>query len=75
MEQLEKLATSGDLSLGGMQHKQRHINVLNKQIEQKKSDLSERQKEIDHLKENMESINENMNKVNFKMILDNVVSF
>jgi flagellar biosynthesis chaperone FliJ len=63
MEQLEKLATSGDFSLGGLQHKQRLINVLNKQIEQKNEALNEKQTEIDKLKENMESINQNLNKV------------
>jgi flagellar biosynthesis chaperone FliJ len=60
---LEKLATSGDVSLGGLQHKQRFINVLNKQIEQKNEALNEKQSEIDRLKESMEVLNENLNKV------------
>jgi molecular chaperone DnaK (HSP70) len=63
MEQLEKLATSGDLSFGGLQHKQRLINVLTKQIEQKNQSLQEKQAEIDKLKENMEALNKNLNKV------------
>lgn len=60
---MEKLATSGDVSLGGLQHKQRLINVLNKQIEQKNEALNEKQSEIDRLKESMEVLNENLNKV------------
>jgi hypothetical protein len=63
MEQLEKLATSGDASLGGMQHKQRVINVLNKQIEQKKEALNEKQSEIDNMKKNLETESKNMEEV------------
>jgi flagellar biosynthesis chaperone FliJ len=49
IELLEKLAASGDVSIGGLQQKQRFINILNKQIEQKQSSLNEKQGEIDKM--------------------------
>lgn len=72
IELLEKLAASGDVSIGGLQQKQRFINILNKQIEQKQSSLNEKQSEIDKINQTIEGINERFNKVKliFKLTLE-----
>lgn len=57
------MAASGDVSIGGLQQKQRFINILNKQIEQKQSSLNEKQAEIDKINQTVEEINERLNKV------------
>ena len=61
------MAASGDVSIGGLQQKQRFINILNKQIEQKQSSLNEKQSEIDKINQTIEGINEKFNKVKLKM--------
>ena len=63
IELLEKLAASGDVSIGGLQQKQRFINILNKQIEQKQSSLNEKQGEIDKMNQAIEGINDKLDKV------------
>ena len=63
IEQLEKLTASGDISVGGLQQKQRFINILNKQIEQKQNNTTEKQIELNTLKLNTDSINERLRKV------------
>ncbi len=63
IELLEKLAASGDVSIGGLQQKQRFINILNKQIEQKQSSLNEKQGEIDKMNQAIEGINNKLDKV------------
>ena len=63
IELLEKLAASGDVSIGGLQQKQRFINILNKQIEQKQSSLNEKQGEIDKMNQAIEGINDKLNNV------------
>ncbi len=54
IEQLEKMATG---EFGGIQHKQRYINILNKQIEEKRSEIAEKQATIEKLKETGLEIN------------------
>ena len=63
MELLEKLAASGDLSVGGLQQKQRFINILSKQIEQKNTNISEKNDELDKIKQNADKTKERLNKV------------
>lgn len=65
IDQLEKLAASGADSLGGLQHKQRIINILSKQIEQKQSDLDEKKIEINKLNETVESAKQNYTNVKY----------
>ena len=62
IELLEKLAASGDVSVGGMQQKQRFINILNKQIEQKQANLKESQSEMDKIKQIIERILKSRNR-------------
>ena len=63
MDQLEKLASSGNDALGGLQHKQRLINILNKQIEQKQADLNEKKTEIQKINQNLEALNQDFSNV------------
>lgn len=65
IENLEKLAASGDISAGGFQHKQRLINILNKQIEQKEASLNEKQNELNELKETFQYLKQEHLKVSF----------
>lgn len=60
MEQLEKLA-SGEF--GGMQHKQRYINILNNQIEQKRKEIEEKKNQKEKIKETAQGINSKYEKV------------
>ena len=57
------MATSGNDALGGLQHKQRLINILHKQIEQKQVDLDERKNEIIKINESLEALNQNFSNV------------
>ena len=69
---MEKLAASGDSSVGGFQHKQRLINVLSKQIEQKQSLSNEKQVDIDKLKEKLKGLTDEFDKViKIRLHLDN----
>jgi hypothetical protein len=49
--------------LGGLQHKQRLINILNKQIEQKRLDFDQKKKEIQKINENLEALNQDYSNV------------
>lgn len=60
---MEKLAASGNESLGGLQQKQRIINILNKQIEQKQTDLNDKQAEINKMNESLKVLNKNFAEV------------
>lgn len=68
-EQLEKLVASGDMSVGGYQHKQRLVNILNKQIEQKENSLNEKQTELEQLKQQAETYSEKLKNVIFSQFL------
>lgn len=63
IDQLEKLAASGNETLGGLQQKQRIINILNKQIEQKQTDLNDKRAEINKMNESLEVLNKNFAEV------------
>ena len=63
IELLEKLAASGDVSVGGLQQKQRFINILNKQIEQNHANIKEQQEEVDKINKNIDDINQKFKKV------------
>ena len=62
MELLEKMANDGE-GLGGMQQKQRYINILNKQIQQRNQDIGEKQDQLEKLKETAQELNDKLNNV------------
>lgn len=60
IEQLEKLVASGDINSGGLQHKQRLMNILRKQVEQKKSQIEEQKLALDALNLDLENKNKEL---------------
>ncbi len=74
IESLEKLVASGEGVGGGFQHKQRLINFLMKQIEQKEISITEKKAEIDNVKSTVAKAQQKLDDVNncfknFKTIL------
>lgn len=68
MDQLEKLLASGGeglRGLGGMQHQQRLINIMSKQIEQKEAALGEKRAELDAIQQKLDSLQKSTSDVNF----------
>lgn len=63
IEQLEKLVSSGDINSGGLQHKQRLMNILRKQVEQKESQINEQKLELDSLNLELENKNKELEQV------------
>ncbi|RMZ98891.1 coiled-coil domain-containing 93 [Brachionus plicatilis] len=63
IEQLEKLAASGDSPAGGLQHKQRLINILRRQAEQKERQIDEQKSELDTLFQDLENKNKELEKL------------
>ena len=64
IEMLEKLASSGEGVSGGFQHKQRLLNFLNKQIEQKENSINEKKAEVLELNKVADESKNKLNIVN-----------
>ncbi len=62
LEQLEHIAARGDVE-GGVFHKQRHIQLLNRKVEQQTELASVRQCDLDKAKDNVKSYCETMGQV------------
>ena len=56
------MANEGE-GLGGMQQKQRYINILSKQIQQRNQDIGEKQGQLEKLKETAQELNDKLNSV------------
>lgn len=68
IDQLEKLLSSADgvKGLGGFQHQQRLVNIMNKQIEQKEAALAEKRQEKESLQQKQNELEKNISDVIFE---------